>query len=308
MFPIYRVPEEAAEISEQMGTKFKFWYRDEQLVQTLFKEGRPGTGENWAEKITAEFAELLGVPHAKYDLATWKEKQGIITPIFLPESSRLIHGNELVITKVTTDIENSQIRYIEERRHLASRVFQFMKQNEEMVQAPISYIPIPGVSSALGVFIGYLLFDAWIANQDRHSENWGIVLSREGKLTLAPTYDHGSSLGRHEIDSRKSTMMSTKDRGASIEAYVQKARSKMYPNVSTGTRVKPYLTTELFKIASNMDPIAARAWLQRLQEISFEDINGIVSEVPAPLMSTISREFTTRLLKLNLDRLLALTI
>ncbi|MEJ7806548.1 MAG: hypothetical protein WKG03_11610, partial [Telluria sp.] len=44
MFSIFQVPPESAEFSEQMGTKFKFWYHDEHFGLTLFKEGRPGTG------------------------------------------------------------------------------------------------------------------------------------------------------------------------------------------------------------------------------------------------------------------------
>ena len=42
-------------------------------------------------------------------------------------------------------------------------------------------------------FVGYVLLDAWIANQDRHHENWG-ALRHGDELRLAPTFDHGASL------------------------------------------------------------------------------------------------------------------
>ena len=50
MFPIIEVPSGSAEIVEQLGTKAKFWYIDHLLGRSLFKRGRPNTGENWAEK------------------------------------------------------------------------------------------------------------------------------------------------------------------------------------------------------------------------------------------------------------------
>ncbi|MEI4273426.1 hypothetical protein TEK04_17025 [Klenkia sp. LSe6-5] len=42
---------------------------------------------------------------------------------------------------------------------------------------------------------GYLVFDAWIANLDRHEENWAVLQHRDRSLSLAPSYDHGAALG-----------------------------------------------------------------------------------------------------------------
>ena len=133
MFTILLVPSGADEFSEQMGTKFKFWYQDEQYGRTLFKEGRPGTGENWAEKLAAEFADLLGIPHAHYELAQWQGRdgivrEGVISPSLVPEGARLIHGNELVGGKVTVATSDEKVRHYALRNHIASRVFQFMKK------------------------------------------------------------------------------------------------------------------------------------------------------------------------------------
>lgn len=128
MFPIVNVPADAAELSEQMGTKFKFWYSDECRRRILFKEGRPGTGENWAEKLAAEFAELLGIPHAHYDLAMWKDRYGVITPSLVAKNERLIHGNELIVGKVTRDSNDDNLRYYEQRSHIATRAFQFLQK------------------------------------------------------------------------------------------------------------------------------------------------------------------------------------
>lgn len=61
-FPIFEVPEDAAEAEEAMGSRFKFWFHDPDLGNCLFKQVRFNTGEDWSEKIAAELAELLGLP------------------------------------------------------------------------------------------------------------------------------------------------------------------------------------------------------------------------------------------------------
>jgi len=303
MFDIFRVPDESAEFSEQMGTKFKFWYQDDQLGLTLFKEGRPGTGENWAEKITCELAQILGLPHAQYELAEWRDRSGIISPTFVPNDTRLIHGNELVGGKVTVASQDTKVRFYHEREHTASRVFQFLLQSSEYIMRPQNFQSFPGVVSALDTFLGYLMFDVWIANQDRHSENWGVI-KHLNHIYLAPTYDHGSSLGRQETDERRNSMMTTKDKGASIEAYVRKARSAMYPNSPSNIKLKALLNLDLFIEIRKLAPAAAAAWLSRLEMISASDIKGIIERIPEGHMSDVARDFTHKLLILNQERLL----
>ena len=83
-YPIIQLPEDAPTQLEQLGTKTKFWYRDQDGRRVLFKEGRPGTGENWAEKVCCELCGFLDIPHANYDLAIWKDKQGVVSPSFVP--------------------------------------------------------------------------------------------------------------------------------------------------------------------------------------------------------------------------------
>lgn len=304
MFKIFNVPPESAEFSEQMGTKFKFWYQDEHYGLTLFKEGRPGTGENWAEKASSELAQLLGLPHALYELAAWRGRQGVLSPSFVSSGARLIHGNELVLGKVTVASDDENLRFYQQRSHTASRVFRFLELNNDIVRPPEGFLPFDGVHTALSVFIGYLLFDVWIANQDRHSENWGVIQMAE-ELYIAPTYDHGSSLGRQETDERRAMMMTTKDIGASLASYVRRARSAMYPNVAGDAKAKAYFNLELFEIAAKLDPVAARAWMEKLSAVPVEAIRFVLDRIPPEHISDIGRDFTERLLSLNRDRILA---
>jgi hypothetical protein len=46
VYAVITVPDDAADSTEQLGTKPKFWFRDDAGHCWLFKQGRPGTGEN----------------------------------------------------------------------------------------------------------------------------------------------------------------------------------------------------------------------------------------------------------------------
>jgi hypothetical protein len=50
-----------------------------------------------------------------------------------------------------------------------------------------------------------LMLDALIGNTDRHPDNWGVLVRRDGKdlhCALAPAFDNGTSLGYEMIESR----------------------------------------------------------------------------------------------------------
>ena len=83
-----------------MGTKKKFWF-SRAGEMWLFKATRPGSGEHWAEVLAAGLAEILGLPHARYELAHWRDKgnvdnAGVVTQRFTPNGFDLVHGNELL--------------------------------------------------------------------------------------------------------------------------------------------------------------------------------------------------------------------
>ena len=68
MFPIHQIDPRRAEALESLGGKFKFWYLDGDR-RMLFKAEERGTGEDWAEKITCQLCECLGLPHVHYEMA-----------------------------------------------------------------------------------------------------------------------------------------------------------------------------------------------------------------------------------------------
>ncbi|MEW5757188.1 MAG: phosphatidylinositol kinase [Pseudomonadota bacterium] len=298
MYPIIQIPANASSQLEQLGTKAKEWYWDEHNQKVLFKEGRPGTGENWAEKVCCEICRAIDIPHAEYELATWGKREGVISPIFVPADGRLIHGNEL-LAKIHEDYDET--RTYRSSQHTVRRVLAALSLFAPL--PPIGWQIPPQIDDAAGVFLGYLMLDALVGNQDRHHENWGLINSLEYGVRLAPTFDHASSLGRNESDEARKERLTSKDRGRGIEYYCRRARSGLYKTVLDSA---PLDTVAAFQEAAKIRPPASRYWLGRLENVEISSFERILAEVPDRVITATARLFALKMLEVNRNRLLKL--
>lgn len=299
MFKIFKVPDDAANATEQLGTKFKFWYVDEEGVERLYKEGRENTGENWAEKVASELCNILGIPHANYDLCEWKGKKGVTCPNFVPKEGRLVHGNEL-LAEIVGDYPKTQFYHV--REHALRKVLTIMKS--EKVLPPLDLKAENEFQSAIDVFIGYLMLDTLISNQDRHHENWGLIyFARENKQYLAPTYDHASSLGRNETDERRIQIMKSNDSRRNIINYVNRASSAFYDSSRNSKRLK---SIEAFLQAAEKKPQIAIKWLNRLRDLGDQELEDLMDNIPGTDISIEAKKFAIEMLRQNKKRLLNL--
>lgn len=229
---------------ETLGSKPKFWFRmtnsEGNATKWLFKKARPDTGEHWAEKIASEIAdELLGLPTHQVRLATYQGSPGCAVKSFLDgkDATDLIHGNEILgatikgyskekvhnhadhcLRNIILGLDRMVGKFGTEmveglRDYLVKKGFPIIIKDEIQKEADIGTLIFRGLT-------GYLVFDALVGNTDRHHENWGCLLEpslTKSELTdklefsfffsLAPTFDHGSSLGR-ELSARTSQITS----------------------------------------------------------------------------------------------------
>jgi hypothetical protein len=300
-FPVLEVNPATVEALEAMGTKPKYWVRHVEAGESLFKEVRPGTGEDWAEKFAAEVAGLLTLPHAHYELASAGNTRGSLSPKFVPENATLIHGNELLqrFDPDYVEFDQSGLR----AGYTVKRVFEALSAASVTLDPASS---IPGVLlSSPDLMTGYLLLDALIGNTDRHHENWAAVevVGAESHRYLAPTFDHASSLGRNEPDERMLLRLQTHDVQATVEAYARRAKTPFFsPN---GIRLSPF---EVFVCSAQLNLNAARHWLQQLSEVDDGSIAAILARMPEQRMSEIARAFVSRFVSYNRDRLLQLDL
>ena len=295
LFPIIEIPDDAAQAEEAMGTKFKFWFHHPELGNCLFKLARPQTGEDWSEKIAAELAQLLGLPHATYQLATWQGQPGIISPSFLPKSTALIHGNDILAGLASIYPRNQGYKL---SQHTITIVFEALRSPG--LQLPLNSTPPIGIAEAISTFVGYLLLDAWISNGDRHHENWGFVVQLpEGIPHLAPTYDHASCLGRELLDATRQKRIQSR----TIQQYVQKSRSAFYQQESDK---QPMLTFDVFAEIAHNYPRSAAIWLDQLAQVPLQEVKALFERIPASRISPLALEFGHRMLEINRSRLLNL--
>jgi hypothetical protein len=299
-FPVLEI-DGVPERREPIGSKAKFWFRRENHLW-LFKEARPGTGEDWAEKLAAELARVLGLPHAVVELAHHEHAAGIATKDFTDEHARgdLVHGNELLFE---VDPAYPKERRYRVHEHTLATVQRVLVAGH--VVLPTAPWPI-GVVTPWDGFIGYLLLDALICNTDRHHQNWGVLVRSHGGKELrelAPTFDHASSLGRELSNDQRERALTTRDTRGDLRAYVARARSAFYDD--GGPALNP---TEAFFQATAASPSAGRAWLERLRVLTLEDLARIVSRMPGPTLSDPARQFALALLNETRTRLEALVV
>ena len=302
MFPVLSVDHSRSEAHEQLGSKAKFWFTDQDR-RMLFKAEERGTGEDWAEKIACELCRLIGLPHVHYELASECDGARVLHPGVVCESCApppldLVLGNELLF-KRDPRYPAADVRQHKVHEHTVDAVVAVLREIDPPAQPWMAGVPT-GILSALDVFVGYVMLDAWIANQDRHHENWAALRDAD-RLRLAPTYDHGAALARNITDAERKDRLTTRDRNRTLAHYAARAGSAFYAAVSDR---KPLLTVQAFLAFADRAPDAARRWRDALRTATIPQVREIVDEVPPYRMSAITRDFTVELLTVNRRRLL----
>lgn len=275
--------------AEYIGSKRKGWliykYKDEMDHTILFKQGRIGTGENWAEKVTSELANLLDLPHAVYELAYLNEESCVISPNFLEENEELRLGNQLI---EGFDVD----RKYKNTQHTLTAILNALQKNKVQLPKGIHHHPI--LNQADDILIGYLCFDAWVVNTDRHAENWGMITRQDRVNILAPTFDHASSLGRNESDEKRMERLKTKDSGFSVKAYIQ--RPKLLPIYDqNGIALN---TSELIRSCKKYNKKATDYWIDKIIEImnNEQKVSLIFERIPENFISMPAKAFAMAIL------------
>ena len=289
-YPVVTVQEEwlLDEPEEEMGSKKKFWYRQEEGgPDWLFKFPRPDSGEHWAEKIAAEVASFLGIPHARVELARFGDESGSASLSFTPSGMELVHGNQL-LGWVCSDY-NPDLTY-GQSDHTLSSVLTVM---DRMFVAD-------DAKERSRLLIGdYLVLDALVGNTDRHHENWGIVRRRKGdgwEGRVAPSFDHASSLGRELQEQRRRRLVEE----TNVDKYVERGRGAIYWSESDRRGPSPL---ELVRRAASKHPDLCHRALTRLDRLSEDTIMEKVHRVPEDWMSGSAKQFAIAVMQYSIRQL-----
>ena len=304
-FSIVQVPDNDAWNIENLGTKPKFWFRDEENERLLYKEARPNTGEDWSEIIAEQLAALLDMPHATYKLAVWQDTRGVVTQSLVPSGASLLPGNVLLKAYMQNYPDNNIVSNFRNTLHTLTNIRKTLLNLS--VGLPTYWNAPLEIPNACELMTGYFLLDALIGNTDRHHENWAVIkqatVENKAHFYLAPTYDHASSLGCHLTDTERKDRLATRDTQRDILAYTNKARSAIY---AMETDIKPMKPLDVFRNARDYAPDVGNYWLNRLETVSDATMRSLFSYLPPERISPDAAEFAVQLLKINRMQLLEL--
>ncbi|MEL6184712.1 MAG: HipA domain-containing protein [Myxococcota bacterium] len=282
----YVVPAGVAQEDEHLGTKPKFWFDDGEQGRRLFKRGR--AGEDWSEWVAARLATRLGLPAARVDFARHRGRDGVVSSSFLEPGDQMAHGNE-ILWGVDPTYPQLEIRKL--RAYTVEACLRALA-------AVDTGATVDGLEDGRDQWLGYLLFDAWIANSDRHHENWAVV-RRGARTVLAPTYDHAASLGRNLPLDKVRRRLVGNDPRTTVESFCARARSAFRSEAREGI-LHPL---EAFRAGAGLRPGGAEYWLERLA-LSKDGGAEVLAEVPNDRIEDERREFAVRMLTCNRQRLL----
>ena len=280
------------------------------FFKTSLKKGdKDYTYEFWSEVIASEVGRMLGFDTLVYDVAANKQTLGCLSKLMInPSCEQLDEG--------TKWIKRYQIAYDADNRD--AYTFQIIDA------ALNSLFKGMGFSEKL---ISILVFDSIIGNEDRHQENWGIIVSTEiqdvsrgflfSKKTpvpkttykFAPIYDSGSSLGR-ELHEEKVNQMLTNQ--VQLDAYINRGQSEIHWE---GEHGKQKHFTLLDKISSIGYGTVIQNEINRIQEMYRpEKIISIIQHIDdclpeafkAQIIPPKRKELLIKLLTLRIERLLSL--
>lgn len=300
-FPIMKVDPEWAVEREPMGTKDKFWYQEPEKDESLwlFKFPRENTGEHWAEKIAAEAAGLLEIPHARVELAELEPGQtgsavepGTVSESFLANDAELIHGNEILASAL--EEYDPELRFGQGQhtfRNIVEGTDPFFFTESHRRQAAERHC-------------GHVVLDAVIGNTDRHHENWGVISSFRGEgyvFEVAPTFDHASSLGRELTDNRREQILAEQGVGK----YSERGHGGIYWSETDRRGPSPL---QLARLVCREYPNLFLSALRRVGSIELGTVVEVVRRVPQGWMSEASREFAIALMEYNCRELKKLMV
>lgn len=276
-YQIVEIPEDAREDTEQLGSKPKFWVLLDGK-RWLFKEARPDTGEDWAEKVAAELARAVGIRAATVELAEYGGRRGCISMNFVDVEvgQALVHGNEILAMHVTGYDKVKTFRQSDHTLENIQRALRGLFQPDH-------------ANSMLTELAGFMVLDALIGNTDRHHENWGLLLEfkknpRALSVGVAPSFDHASSLGRELRDDRRAELLLS----GRVAWYVRKGRGGIYRGPEERHGENPL---RLVQIAARAYPSYFRPALQRVTALSEKDVRQMVDSLPEQRASESAKLF-----------------
>jgi hypothetical protein len=273
--------------TESVGTNKPVWYLNsitgkKWVYKTEGRNTNTFYGKAWAEKIVCEVGLLLGVACANTQLATAKDSYGSISESFLLQGWEEKAG-DLLISEIHPRFKKMGKPHT---HHNLSEITKVLSQVAVPANSPRE------LESAFDAFTGFLLLDALTASCDRHVENWAIVIGPDHQSRLAPSWDHGNSLGFNLTGEGMHNIINSV-----IEKWASQGRAAKFEGVK-----KTQLTKHALAASAKCPTSVQEFWKNQVQNLDLVEVGHTIEKVPN--MSDIQRQFVLALITVNKRRLL----
>ncbi|SKG00756.1 Uncharacterised protein [Mycobacteroides abscessus subsp. massiliense] len=285
---------------ETEGQEEKLWLAEPGTTVTwLYKPPTIKAGvrqrEDFAEYLACELAGLLGVPCATARLAIRGQARGSISRDLKPPGWEMQSGALLLAARDPS--------YRPGDENLKGRPGHSLQRIAEAIAdagLPPGYL-LPAGFSAFDVFAGYLVLDAWIANRDRHDENWSIMLPAPpvaDRWCLSASYDLAGSLAYNLTDQACADRLAEK---SAVERWARKGTAWRFEHdLAVGPCTLVDLAVDGLRRCSEG---ARRYWLDSLANVTLStSVAALLQDIPD--LSAHWRTFASELLRINQERIL----
>jgi hypothetical protein len=290
-FPIVDVSEWDIVGDEASGAEAKYWLarpgtEERWLFKSVIIKQAHVHGEDWAEKAVAHLAHLIGIPCGKIDMAEWRGIKGCVSADLRPPGHELQPGQVL--------LEQCQAPgYVHRkgRSHPGHSLENIQRVLDSALPPPDCELAFS--ASAFDVFAGYVLMDAWVANRDRHDNNWAVlrpISASTDPLRLCGSFDHGNSLGFNVMDQERERLLAEP---GGLPRWCGRGYADRFDHGQQRLSL-----VDLAAHALELCSAPARDyWLQGLRSVEPARVRGILARVPR--MSESARSFTEKILQIN---------
>lgn len=295
-------------VIEHSGSSANTWLQEPETEYAWLHKDTviPGSGveqgEDWAEAIATQVAGLFDVPCAQVRMCTRNGRRGSLSREITADGFDFYTGDLWLVDRDAPGYFPHQEGDpgVDPRRPAVRRPGHTLENFRRVLTEVGPPSDFRGdARHGFDVFVGYLLLDALIANRDRHTENWAVLVPRltMSQPVLAPSFDHGGSLGYNVLDSLREDCLARD----TVGAWVRKGTAHRLEHVKGSPR--PGLVDVAAEALSMASPGAARWWREKVERIDLEPVFVVLRQGLVGPMSDAASSFVMALLEHNLGRL-----
>ena len=235
------------------------------------------------EYIGSQIYGLVGLPVHNTILGERSDKVVVACEDFLEDGDRLYEFDKIKVTF--------------EPRFLDSNGNETNGVGVDLYEILMTIDEHPFLQDVEGLkerFWDMFVMDAFIGNNDRNNNNWGVILKQDGTKELAPVYDNGNCLNNKWDDEKMQSVLSDEKL---MEAEAYKARRCIFE--LQGKRINPY---HLIENMEYEDCLKAVRKLTPKIGACMNQIQEMIEEIPA--VSDVQKQFFFQILKRRYEKVL----